>query len=132
MIHFIRSRFKLVCIICFALTSSAGILGLLAPGIVDTLAGGTIDITEQSRFFAQTTFLLITIVGFWFLIIMMDPDGQKPLLGLATVEKLIFVGFMIYAMGPLKLSWMFLPVVLGDLLMGLVCLTYLVLGSAED
>jgi len=132
MIEFVRGRFKLVCLICFGLTTGFGILGLLAPGIADMLAGTTIDITDQSKFFAYSTFIMIAIAGFWFLIIMMDPEANKPLLGLAIAEKFIFVGFMIYAMGPLKLSWMFIPIVLGDLAMGAVCLLYLVLGPLRE
>ncbi len=131
MIDFIRNRFKLVCLICFILTSGAGLLGLLAPGIVDAMAGTTIDITVQSRFFAQSAFVLILIIGFLFLIIMSDPEGNRFLLGWLIAEKFIFVGFLIYAMGPLSLSWMFLPVVIGDLLMGLACLLYLILGASE-
>jgi len=131
MIDFIRNRFRLVCLICFVLTSGAGLLGLLTPGMIDAMAGTTIDITEGSRFFAQTAFVLILIIGFLFLIIMSDPDGNRLLLGWLIAEKFIFVGFLIYAMGPLHLSWMFLPVVIGDLLMGLACLLYLMLGVSE-
>ncbi|GEM_PF-2228239 len=131
MIDFVRSRFKLVCLVCFALTSGFGALGLLTPGIVDALAGTTIDITDQSRFFAYATSLMIIIVGFWFLIIMGDPESNKPLLGLAIAEKFIFVGFMVYAMGPLNLSWMFIPIVLGDLAMGAACLLYLIMGPSD-
>jgi len=131
MIDFVRNRFRLVCLICFALTSGAGLLGLLAPGVVDAMAGTTIDIAEGSRFFAQTAFVLIFIIGFLFLVIMADPEGNRLLLGWLTAEKFIFVGFLVYAMGPLKLSWMFLPVLIGDLLMGLACLLYLILGPSE-
>ena len=131
MITFIRAKFKLVCIVCFALTTGAGLLGLLAPGLVDALVGSTITINDQSRFFFDSMFLLIAIVGFWFLIIMANPVANKPLLGLATAEKFIFVGFFIYAMGPLKLSWTFIPVILGDLTMGAVCLIYLILGPEQ-
>jgi hypothetical protein len=131
MISLIRSRFKLVCLVCFALTTGAGVFALIAPGVIDVLAGSSIDITDQSRFFYQSFFLLVTLVGFWFLIIMLDPDANKPLLILAIAEKLVFVGFFFYAMGPLKLSYAFLPVVLGDLLMGIVCLIYLVLGPEQ-
>jgi len=131
MISLIRSRFKLICLVCFALTTGAGVMALIAPGMIDVLAGSTIDINDQSRFFYDSFFLLVALVGFWYLIIMLDPDANKPLLVLATAEKLIFVGFFIYAMGPLKLSYAFLPVVLGDLLMGTVSLMYLVLGPEQ-
>jgi len=131
MISFIRNKFKLVCLVCFALTTGAGLLGLIAPGLVDALVGSTIAVNDQSRFFFDSMFLLIAIVGFWFLIIMADPDANKPLLGLAVAEKFIFVGFFIYAMGPLQLSWTFLPVILGDLTMGAVCLLYLIMGPEQ-
>jgi len=132
MISFIRTRFKLVCLICFLLTSGAGLLGLWKPRFVLMLAGrGMLMTIPHGHIFLYFSFLLVTIVGAWFLIIMMDPDANRPLLTLATSEKFIFVLFFILAMHRHALSFKFIPIMLGDLAMGLVCLVYLLLGSEK-
>lgn len=129
-IQFIRTRFKLVCLISFILTSGAGLTGLLWPRLIVYLAGrGPLNVVPHGRIFLYFAFLLVTIVGAWFLIIMSDPDANRPLLALATSEKLLFVLFFIMAMHRGALSFKFFPIMLGDLAMGLACLIYLVFGS---
>ena len=132
MIQFIRARFKLVCLISFFLTSGAGVLGLMQPKIILYFAGrGGLTLVPHGLIFLYFAFLLVAIVGAWFLIIMMDPDANRPLLALATAEKLIFVAFFALAIVRGALSIRFVPIALGDLAMGLACLTYLLLGNIK-
>lgn len=132
MIGFIRTRFKLVCLICFVLTSGAGILALMKPGAVYIMTGTPLEIFSESMFFFQFGFLLVALVGVWFLIIMINPDKNRPLLILACAEKFVFVAYIGWALWTDTVSLMTLPILFGDLLMGLACLIYLVMGSGQS
>lgn len=131
MVNFIRNKFKIVCLICFLLTSGAGVFALLFPGAVHFLAGKPFN-PESGLFFYRFGFLLVAIVGLWFLIIMTNPDGNRLLLSLATLEKFAFVVFIFWAIANGAVSPLFLIVALGDLLMGLACLFYLIVGKPKE
>ncbi len=131
MVRFVRTRFKVVCFICFLMTSGAGVMALMYPGVIHFLAGKTMN-PEAGLFFYQFGFILVAIVGVWFLIIMTNPDDNKPLLILATAEKFTFVAFLSWAMFNGTVGWLFSGIALGDLLMGLACLIYLALGDIKQ
>lgn len=129
--NFIRNRFKVVCLICFLLTSGAGVFALLFPDVVHFLAGKQFN-PESCLFFYRFGFLLVTIVGLWFLIIMTNPEGHRMLLSLAILEKFAFVVFIFWAIANKAVSPLFTIIALGDLLMGMACLLYLIVGKPKE
>lgn len=129
--NFIRNKFKIVCLICFLLTSGAGVFAILFPGVIHFLAGKPFN-PESGLFFYRFGFLLVAIVGLWFLIIMTNPDGNRLLLSLATLEKFALVVFIFWAIANRAVSPLFVIVALGDLLMGIACLFYLIVGKPKE